>query len=102
MDGTPNLLKRLSWKQNGAIKRFTGYLKITQIESNDAVSISIHSGFQDHVIVRIGQIGPPPKINLDGLSNGCKIIQHFDDFGFAYSAYRQVLRTRKYSLILQN
>jgi hypothetical protein len=102
MDGTPNLSQRLSWKQNGAIKRFAGYLKITQVESNDPMSIAIHCGFQDHVIIRIGQTGPPPKSNLDGLSNGGKIIQHSTDFGFAYSAYRQVFRTRKYSLILQN
>jgi len=73
----PNLLKRLSRKQNGAIKRFARYLKMTQIESNDPVSIAIHCSFQDHVIIRIGQTGPPPKSNLDGLRNGGKIIQHF-------------------------
>lgn len=98
----PNLLQRLSRKENGASKTPAGWLKMAHVKRNDCISIPIHGSFQDHVIIWIGQVGPPAKCDLDRFCNRCKIVKHMADFGPAYTASSQVLRTRKHSLILEN
>src|SRR6266705_2072639 len=50
----PNFLQCRSRQYHGAFKAPAGIFKIALVERNDGVGTSVHGGFQNHVVIRIG------------------------------------------------
>ena len=48
--------------------------------------------FKNHIVIRIAQLGPPPKMNLDRFDQGCQFSQKFIYGHGSEPVYQAMLR----------
>jgi hypothetical protein len=57
--------ERFAGKNRTVAKRFAGNCEVALIECHQQIRLSVHSSFKHHIVVRIGQLRPPRKPDLD-------------------------------------
>jgi hypothetical protein len=101
MASTPDLLKRRRRQNYGAVKLLASVGEIALIERHDCAGPSVNCGFQNHVVVRIGQPWPPSEGESNGPCHRCQVIKDTPDFGTPQSAGGQMLWPGQHGFILE-
>jgi hypothetical protein len=102
MGSTPNLLKRRSRQNYGAVKLLASIGEIALIECHDCAGASVDCSFQNHVVIRIGQPWPPSENESNGLCDSRQVVEDMPDFGAAQSAGSQMLCPGQHGFILEH
>jgi hypothetical protein len=86
MASTPDLLKRRSRQNYGAVELLASIGEIALIERHDCAGSSVNCSFQNHVVVWIGQPWPPSEGEPNGPRHRRQIVKDKPDFRTAQSA----------------
>src|SRR5579864_128775 len=98
----PDLLQSCCRQQDSTPKTPLRLFKIALIESHDGTCIAIKRGFQNHIVIRISQSGPPAKSQPDWFGYRGQIIQNPLNFQSVKPTGGEMFRPKEHRLVLEN
>ncbi len=77
-------------------------VEVPLVKSHDRMCLPVDGGFQDHIVIRIGQRGPPAKRERHAFAHERQAIENVRDLFSARPRRRQMLWPAQNGLILQH
>jgi len=76
--------------------------KIALVESHDRICVAVDGGFQNHIVIRVGQCGSPPKRERHTPAQEGQAIENVRDIFHACPRLSQMLWPAQNGLVFQH